>query len=664
MAQNEQIGGVYYTIDADSSQLLTAEQQVNKSTRAMQREFEKTDQTVAGLNTELNNVQPSANNAAGALNKLTPAAQGVQSATNSLRGAMGSLGYQVQDIVVQAQAGTSAFMIFAQQGSQIASAFGPAGAVYGAVIALAGAIGGVLFNSITKTNEVSAKLPESVTKWLEQLATEYEKLDELSKRDFAQAQIGKIETASAKADEEVNRLTLRLEKLKKFGLLGEAPDVTASLPQVIAKTSEELDKAKKRADEFTVMLNQLNKIFTEGLATTQVNDGLQDASNKVDGIIARLEAQKERLQGNEEAALKVAAAQELGLKVGEQLPPEVEKAIGAYVRARQEVERLKEAKKETLQIQKEISDEIDRELKSEIQQYEEQKKQAQLAAEEELAAENKKYNAMKSASQSVAQELETPAQQAKRQLDERLKVYQDYYGLESLEQAKRTEEGIAAEQAYQKRLTEIQKQEQAQRHQVNMTTLQSFGDFFGNLASIAEQGGKDQFQTYKNLASMQAAISATMAVLNVLANPMIPYPLNIGLAASMAGLAGAQVAKIQSMQYSGGRLYGGPVSPGNVYPITENGRPEILQQGNKQYLLPGSRGGNVISNRDMVTSAGGSNVEVVVNNYSGEAVAVNKTQQGSGMTAKEVIQIVVGDINRRGEIHRSITGSTTASNRT
>ncbi|MCP4488301.1 MAG: hypothetical protein GY820_13420, partial [Gammaproteobacteria bacterium] len=43
----------------------------------------------------------------------------------NLRGVSQNLGWQLQDVAVQAQMGTSAFTIFAQQGSQMASSFGP-----------------------------------------------------------------------------------------------------------------------------------------------------------------------------------------------------------------------------------------------------------------------------------------------------------------------------------------------------------------------------------------------------------------------------------------------------------------------------------------------------------------------------------------------------------
>ncbi|MEG1688796.1 MAG: tail protein (tape measure) [Hafnia sp.] len=61
---------------------------------------------------------------------------------------MQQAGYQVQDFIVQVQGGQSALVAFSQQGSQLAGAFGPGGAVVGALIALGSVIAGVLITSL------------------------------------------------------------------------------------------------------------------------------------------------------------------------------------------------------------------------------------------------------------------------------------------------------------------------------------------------------------------------------------------------------------------------------------------------------------------------------------------------------------------------------------
>lgn len=104
---------------------------------------------------QLDDFAAAANNADTAVNKLSPNVVKLDTSMSraskggmaSARNSMQQVGFQVQDMVVQLQSGTSAFVAIGQQGSQLAGAFGPGGAVLGAVIALASAVGGVLYKS-------------------------------------------------------------------------------------------------------------------------------------------------------------------------------------------------------------------------------------------------------------------------------------------------------------------------------------------------------------------------------------------------------------------------------------------------------------------------------------------------------------------------------------
>ncbi|WP_168728586.1 tail protein (tape measure) [Enterobacter hormaechei] len=68
--------------------------------------------------------------------------------TGKWKTSMQQAGYQVQDFIVQVQGGQSALVAFSQQGSQLAGAFGPGGAVAGAIIALGSVLAGVLITSL------------------------------------------------------------------------------------------------------------------------------------------------------------------------------------------------------------------------------------------------------------------------------------------------------------------------------------------------------------------------------------------------------------------------------------------------------------------------------------------------------------------------------------
>lgn len=99
----------------------------------------------------------------------TKMASSVDKATPKLKGfgtGAQQIGYQVQDMIVQIQGGTSAFVAIGQQGPQLAGAFGPGGAVIGAIIALSAAVGGTLVKSLGGA-KVSAEELQASTKTLD-----------------------------------------------------------------------------------------------------------------------------------------------------------------------------------------------------------------------------------------------------------------------------------------------------------------------------------------------------------------------------------------------------------------------------------------------------------------------------------------------------------------
>lgn len=127
------------------------------------------DSAVKGLK----DLENAAGGADDGVNKLTPDVEKLNKTTKTassdglakFRNGAQQVGFQVQDMVVQLQSGTSAFVAIGQQGSQLAGAFGPGGAVLGAVIALASAVGGVLYKSLTDA-EGSTKDLEAAQKQL------------------------------------------------------------------------------------------------------------------------------------------------------------------------------------------------------------------------------------------------------------------------------------------------------------------------------------------------------------------------------------------------------------------------------------------------------------------------------------------------------------------
>lgn len=78
------------------------------------------------------------------------------------KSSMQQAGYQVQDFIVQVQGGQSALVAFSQQGSQLAGAFGPSGAVIGAIIALSTVVAGTLVASLSNGKSAVDSLKDAI----------------------------------------------------------------------------------------------------------------------------------------------------------------------------------------------------------------------------------------------------------------------------------------------------------------------------------------------------------------------------------------------------------------------------------------------------------------------------------------------------------------------
>ncbi|MCM7577621.1 hypothetical protein D8768_13565 [Enterobacter hormaechei] len=132
------VGEIEIIIKAETDQLLKANKQVDRITDNMESSFKKADRSAEKLNTTVTKT-------AGAV-------------SGGLRSGMQQAGYQIQDFIVQVQGGQSALVAFSQQGSQLAGAFGPGGAVVGAFIALGSVLVGTLSTALGSTKDEMEQL--------------------------------------------------------------------------------------------------------------------------------------------------------------------------------------------------------------------------------------------------------------------------------------------------------------------------------------------------------------------------------------------------------------------------------------------------------------------------------------------------------------------------
>ncbi|CAM3794646.1 tape measure domain-containing protein [Kerstersia gyiorum] len=300
----------------------------------------------------------------------------------------------------------------------------------------------------------------------------------------------------------------------------------------------------------------------------------------------------------------------------------------------------------------------DAEAKAEQARYEEQLKRLQEAKaleiqqrqaydtmiEELQAAHLERMSAMalekeQAKTESDAQKLEADIALEQTQYEDELARLQEHlekkYGLQV--DYGELENKLAEENAARKAQIEKAKQN---------AQIRSLESGLGTMTDGLRAALGEQSAAYKAAAIAQTIIqtyqAAQGAYTSLVGIPVVGPAL--ATAAAAAAVAGG-MARVSSIRSSGGRQYGGPVSPGNGYRINENGAPEILNTASgRQYLLPNSRG-EVVSNKD-ASGEGGKpvNISVVIQN------APPGTSASLNQVADEdfVLNVMIKDASQNG----------------
>lgn len=253
-------GELIYTVDMDTSRLIS----VNRQTA---NEISKTDKIMRGFDDAIQQAENSMSHFAPTMTGTAKAVKEAGAQFQFMKGGMSGVGFQLQDIAVQAQMGTSAFVILGQQGSQIASLFGPGGAMVGAFIAVGAALASVLAPSLMESKSSAELLEESLSS------------------------LGKIMTTTG---DDADVLTDRILKLAKANQQAAKTEVALGITKAkdaIAASNDIIGEAITKADGWT------NATGNMVAATSQIDD--LDAIMKRFGI-----TQEQALDGSIPAAFQ------------------------------------------------------------------------------------------------------------------------------------------------------------------------------------------------------------------------------------------------------------------------------------------------------------------------------------------------------------------------
>lgn len=597
----EEVGAIRYTTEVDTSDTLTAEKQLDKTTNAMVKDFSKVDAASKKLDT-----------------RMTKTAKSVKTGMASMGRSSGQAGIQFQQFIGQVQGGQNVMVALSQQSADLGFVLGAP--LLGAVVGITASVIGMAAAFL-----MTGKATKDFTFDVNEASESLEKLNDLSK--------AQVSVAIKKTGESMDSLSKEADK---------AGDTIAAINQKLdagTKANIRFGKAGSAVIENIKLTKEETKKLTEELATEQANldvisqkykeqsdllvkltsnkDGFSKKTNEqkdtIDKLVKSLEAQTIALEDGEEAAFRFATAQQLGLKVGEMLPANIDKQIDALFR-------LKEAQKQTKQ------DEV-------------KEKQAGTFAA------------------GVTKRGLSPSERLQADMDKLIDLReQELIGLQAFEAAKTSIEQQQSD--LRKKIHEDEAKSTAAAQQAVM------GAVLGAISATTSAmlaGMDEQSGAYKALFAIQKATQIAMTIANAEAAAAAvtarEAPL-LGLGAVAAGnlvrgLGYASAGIIAGTAIAGGRQFGGPVNAGSAYRIGEAG-PEIFTSGGKNFMIPGENG-KVIANDDIGGGGFTQNVEIINNTPAN----VSTQTSDDGKQMRIVINEVARQVsNNQGVIPRALRSST------
>ncbi|EKM5718486.1 tail protein (tape measure) [Enterobacter cloacae] len=201
--------------------------------------------------------------------------------TGNWKTSMQQAGYQVQDFIVQVQGGQSALVAFAQQGSQLAGAFGPGGAVVGAIIALGSVLAGVLITSLNGGKNAMDALKDAAEAMDKVITISSQGVAALSDKYAALARVN-ADVATLLRNQALLEYNQAISKIPKA--ISDASDAFITLgDRALAAVGGASPSIKKFNDELSAL----------GVTTTDWSQAIQQANSQgqyASGIVNSLSA--------------------------------------------------------------------------------------------------------------------------------------------------------------------------------------------------------------------------------------------------------------------------------------------------------------------------------------------------------------------------------------
>jgi len=474
--------------------------------------------------------------AQGDMAKTGKSAKDLDTNLRFMRGGLGQVGHQIQDISVQMQMGTDGMIVLGQQGSQIASLFGPGGALFGAFLAISAAAAGPLYSAITGTTTVLSDLAEeakgasgafaelnrleqqmrkqevgaAARKQLDELATQRERLQDAVKRHASAMRELNLRQRNGKGITE--ELALEIKEQRRVTV--EAGTAIYDLRDAMKALFDQVDPDSGIKGALSDVNKEIQDLGKSDLAKTLDAFRATGASPELVEELERRLQLLEIMKGQAEADEGIAAA---AATLTQERVDGIKAESGARLDALDKDQKVEDAARKA---RKKAQESADQKALADLQTF-------ILTKEEKAVA-------------GYAKNLSTVQELLERERITQQEAQSLITGIIEKETTRRSE---IAEKAAEKQLKADQK--------ARADAIKGVGDQLMALDS----SNKKVFQMQKAYRMAEATMAAYQGATNALAAPF-PFPIPQVMAGAALTLGLANVASIKAQSFEGGGFTG------------------------------------------------------------------------------------------------------------
>jgi len=615
------------------------------------------------IHTELtatNNTSAPVDRAAASIQKFDKAAQKAnKGGLRLMRGGLGQLGHQVQDVAVQLQMGQNAMLVFGQQGSQIASLMGPNGAIIGAVLAVGAALATSFVPSVMGARDATKLLADAAEKAekvfnpkfanstleladaFRELAKESETLAKNTLLQSLSTAMDAVEVTTKALDKSVENLTFNLaqfaatqrsdpvaalaanfdigadkadelnQKIKAFrkGIEGSGPALTTFLNDLLEQKLRSGDSAIALSTASAEIINYVNELDRNNKIISTAN-GLLDTFNEELGknpkaaeeAAKKIEQFADKLQSAFRKSTGLTSAQILGLELQtlKELEPAQADRLAGMIREMRQTEINEQAAKNAAEAEKKRNKELaeeDRAIAAARKEFLKSEDTANAILDAVQKKKDIRAKDVENLRSSMLSQQEVLAESLQKEMDLLTQFAADDVANEQLA----TELKIKAQEEYYSKVEELRKKSKNFEDKNATEKTKMVLDGLGEAFKGVQANNKKMFAVQKAYNIAQAIMSTYTGAAKALET--YPPPLSFAMAAAQVAAGMAQVAQIRAQSFDGGGFTGRGSRSGGM--DGKGGFPAILHP-NETVVdhTKGQSGGITIVNNIDATGAG------------------------------------------------------------